>query len=1015
MARWYFWKSWHPQGKAAYWLLLLTFGLLIIYFTYSFFASPSTAIEWQKISRVDKVSVPAETIRIGLFDLNYTFDNYLVKESYQGSAVQLRSWPMVIQLVMVVLSLTVILVVCSAIKGFWFYFGALLFTGVLISFQWEQLLLFGESDKTGLITGLALFLSLMYFFNKIRPDYDLFIRFVAFGSLILLFGVFLYMTATVQHPLVYLVNYGLVAPLVLTAVFIIILGHVMISFFLRIITQTNAVGDKNSIWHFLIISIIYLANLFLLFGRNAGFLDWDILYLNAYLVLVVCAVLGIWDFKDREFQYQNLFAFAPLGGFLYLSLAIICFSTLSYIFVIANDPLIETFEDIVVYSQLSFGLLFIGYIIVNFIQPLMENMQVHRIMYKPRTFPYGTVQIVGLIGVVAFLANANFFPVYQAVAGYYNGIGDLHQLEEEDFVAEQYFKLGDQYGYNNHRSNYSLGALAQQKSDASLSPFYFGEAVKKRPSVYAHVNLGNALLERNKLFDALSSYEQGLKDFEANPYLFNNLAVAYGQTALLDSALYYLLRAGEAPETSQAAQANVLGLIASSEEMFKIDLDSLLHEVIQDKEYLPSLVNTFLLANKYADQSAFSDTGYSWLNRPDSLLNSNEFAYLFNYTFKSPNSLDSIQINQLNGYANSPANARYYEALSVVRAWALYQQNQVTEAVRVLDAFQALNPFQRGYYNNMLALWVLQQDAPELSSKFAEKAKQARFDGALLTHAVSLSEAAALKLVPDREAYQAWDTLYTLSEEGIQESNPLVETMRNIFGNQPFSLPNQSDESIYLYLTYRFSSIAPTRQLEVLKAIENPNHLSLALHDLWLKYPDQHENLKTYIETLMPLPQMNAASQSYVRWLRIFMLEDEQNWSQIISLLEGLEQPSRWHSQLIEYYQFCWLTEQAPSEEAKRIARRMIGNPFFEKGFLRAVHYLYKDPLEQYNLLLKAQRTNPNAPELKQAYVLASLKAGLEGYAEETLVNLQGLMSPSAYEKFLQDYNQLKSEITTVF
>ncbi|MDF9797331.1 hypothetical protein OKW21_002594 [Catalinimonas alkaloidigena] len=480
MNRWYFWKSWHPHTKSIYWGLIVILGLFLIYFTYNFFVSPANVIDWQKISNIEKIKVPTESFRVGLFDLSYEFDNYLITEVYRGSDIQISQATILIQLLAVALSLIVLSVVISALEGFWFYFGALVFTGILISFKFEQLLLFGQADKTTLIIALALYLPAFYYFNHLKPGAGILVRLLGFAVITCFLGALIFVFTEVSTPMINLVNYGLVTPLVLSLIFILLLGNVLISFFLKIITRGNTVGNKNSLLHFLTISIIYLVNVALLYAKNAGYIDWDILYLNAYLILVALTLLGIWDFKDREIQYQSMMSFAPIGALFYITLAIICFSTLSYLYATANDPLVETFEDAVVFSQLSFGTLFMLYIIANFINPLMENMQVHKIMYKPPTFPYGTVQIVGLIGVVAFFLNANMFPLNQAVAGYYNGIGDVYREREDQFVAEQYYKLGDQYGYNNHRSNYSLGTLARAEGDHSLAPFYFSEAIKKK-------------------------------------------------------------------------------------------------------------------------------------------------------------------------------------------------------------------------------------------------------------------------------------------------------------------------------------------------------------------------------------------------------------------------------------------------------------------------------------------------------------------------------------------------------
>ena len=1017
MNSWYFWKSWHTESRTLYWFLLLVLIALLFYFGFVYFYSPATVIDWQKISNVDQVSVPADRIRSGLFDFSYTFDNYLITENYQGSDVQLKRWPMIIQLTVVCFSLLILLVVGSALEGFWFYFSALVFTGIMISFQFEQLLLFGKADKTGLITGLALFLCSLYFFNKIRPDLGLKFRFFTFAGLLLFFGAFLLISAEANFPLVYLVNYGLIAPIILSILFIFLLGHVLISFLLKVITRANTISSSHSLWHFLLVSSIYLANVFLLYARNAGYVDWDVVYLNAFLILVITTLLGIWDFKEREIQYQSLFPFAPMGAFFYLALAIICYGTLSYIFATANDPLVETFEDAIVFSQFSFSLIFTGYIIVNFIQPLMDNMQVYRIMYQPRPFPYSMVSIVGLIAVFAFFLNANMLPFKQAVAGYYNGVADLYRLNDNNFVAEQYYKLGDQYGYSNHRSNYALGTLARSQGDASLAPFYFGEAVKKRPTVYAYVNMGNGLLDTEQFFDALYSYEQGLKEFEQNPFIYNNLAVAYGKTALLDSALLFLSRAAESPATEQAAVTNTLGLIAKNESLLSFDLDSLLNETLQDKSYIPSLVNAFLLANKYEQSDNFlADERFRWMAPQDSMLNSYEFAYLFNYVFNRPLQLDTLQLSQLQAYAAFYASNNFSEALSLVRAWALYQQNQVSEAMRLVDVLQARNPFRRAYYNNLLGMWALQQNAPQVSSEFFDKVDPRRMEGSLLRKAVSLTEASAHFASLRTSAINAWDSIYNLQAEGIMSTDPLVEEVLNVLSEVPADFSGYEDQMLYQFLRYRYADLNKAQQVAALEAFEDPNYLILALHDLWIKYPAERNSTLKYMDQLMPAKEaLNSRGQQFLQWVEVFRLEEEAAWEKIVNHLNEITVLSRWHALHTDYYQAQFLLSDKQDDQVAPLLKRLVGNPFFEKGFLLALNVLNEDPLERYNLLLKAQEINPYATELKKAYILTSLQAGLEFYAEEALSELREQLSTDAYRTFLNTYEEVNAEYTPTF
>jgi len=1019
MNRWYFWKTWHPQTKFLYWGMIVVFTFFVFNFAYHFFTGPSSVIDWQKISNIEKIKVPTASFRVGLFDFSYEFDNYLITEIFRGGEIAISPVSAAIHLFAVALSLVIILVVISALESFWFYFGSLIFSAILISFKLEQLLLFGQADKMALIICLSAYLSTLYYFNKIKPELDILVRLLTFSGITLIVGIILFVFSEVESPLFFLVNYGMVTPLILSVVFIFILGHCLISFFLKIITRGNTVGNKNSLWHFITISLVYLVNVGFLYAYNAGYIDWDILYVNAFVILFIVAIIGIWDFKDREIQYQGMMSFAPLGALLYLSLAIICFSTLAYAFSMANDPLIEAFEDAIVYSQLGFGGLFMLYIIANFINPMMENMQVYKIMYKPPTFPYGTVQIVGLIAVVAFFLNANMLPFHQAIAGYYNGLGDLYQIEDDDFLAQQYYKLGDQYGFNNHRSNYSLGVLAREQKDESLAPFYFSEALKKKPTTYAQVNLGYELLNSGQFFDAMFSFREGLSRFRSNPYLYNNLAITFGKTSVLDSALHYLSLAKNSAATQKAAETNTLALIGKNDNLLSFSLDSLFDEVLTDKTYLPGLVNTFLLANKYvSSQEPFQRNDFPWVDTQDTTLSSFEFAYVFNYAYSRPESLDSSQLKQLSNFPEVFANGNYYEPLLLIKAYVLYQQNQVDAAMRILDQLQALNPFQRGYYNNMLGIWALEQYAPQVAASYFQKAERSRFEDAIFRKGISYTEAIATGDMFREEANTVWDSLLREVDERIAEPNPVLNILKEVINTKNFSVEEKSDAYKYHLLRFRFNELDENDFQKLIQSFEDPNYRALALHDLWLKYESHLKaSLLSQIQLLLDEnPALSSTAKIYMPWLQAFVWEEQGEWAKIYASQDQRTTISRWHKQLSWYYAAKKALSEKNEEQLNAYIQKLSGNPLFVKGYLFALNQMeVEDSLDKYNLLLEALETNPYSAELQQAYVEISLASGMESYAESGLEDLKPLVSEKYFQQYLKRYDSLKAVYAPAF
>lgn len=1017
----YFWKSWNPHSRNFYYFLLLLLAVVLIWYGVSYFRSPSSVIQWELISTIDKVPVEADQFKVGLFDFSYNADHYVVSETYRGSNIQIKIWVAHAFLFVIATSLIVLSVIISVLKRFWYYFGVLLLIGILVSFKLEQLLLFGEPSKIGLFIALALYLPATFYFQSIRPDMGLSPRLVAFAAITLVFALLIALFSEASHPAMALISYGIVAPVVLSIFFIFIIGHVIISLFLIIVTSGNTYNSRHSILHFSILSVIYLGNVFLLYLKNAGFIQWDILYLNAFFILLAAAIGGIWEFRLREVQYQHIFHFNPLGGYFYLMLAIITFTTCSYFFTTANDPIIETLEDSIVFSQMGYGLLFFLYVIANFIGPLMENKQVFRIMYKPTTFPYGTAQIVGTIAATAFFLNTNMFAFYQGVAGYYNGIGDLNWYNEDGFVAEQYYKLGDQYGYNNHRSNYALGMLARMQNDEVLTPYYFREALTKKPSPYAFVNLSNALVENGQFFDALFNLRNGLQQFPQSAYLKNNLALIYGKTSVIDSALFYLEEAIDNSQTKQAAEANTLSVIARSANKLNFSVDTLLQEMAVDQNYRQNQINTLLLLNQQP-QKAPSDLQFEWKMPEDSLLQSFSFAYLYNYLFRYRSEVDSSLLKDVAYLMDKPENGNFYEPLAFALAVVYYETNQVIEAFKILDRLQSLNPFKTGYYNNLLGLWALQQHVPDVAATYFAKAAQSSFEDAKFRKAVSLTEAAAFDNSSSwSEVKQQWQVLSSDTVEVSEGVELVANDMLKVLSDDSLYhyITNEDDAFLYQLLRYRAEDFDIDVLNRILVSYEDINYKVLALHDLSIYYSDLDS---AWLNKQIDLIQsdnmaLSPLGRSYWEWLQVLQMQQKGDYVQIEEKLNQLEPISVWHQYEKQLYRGKIAEIEKDSVTAKKSYQYLISNPFFEEGFLSALAYLYPDESSMtfYNLLLDAVQTNRNSPALLKAYIRACIANGLESYAEESLEDLKALLPPSEYAAFLNSYQQLLQEYQPVF
>jgi Tfp pilus assembly protein PilF len=238
---------------------------------------------------------------------------------------------------------------------------------------------------------------------------------------------------------------------------------------------------------------------------------------------------------------------------------------------------------------------------------------------------------------VLLLFYANFYPVYQSVAGYFNNLGDFYTLKQEYLLAEQYYKLGVQYDYRNHKSNYAIASLARIQGNKVAAITHLRQANAKNPSPYAYGGLSDVYQEENIIFESLFNLQQGVRKFPKNGELHNNLGWLYHRTNIPDSAYHYYRLAADFDAKPEVIQTNLLALWIKNRNLFSLNTDSLLTE--QKSSENISLQNNRLvlsqLARRTADARLLTDFSR------DSVLTRERFAYLFNYTLNQKAQADS--------------------------------------------------------------------------------------------------------------------------------------------------------------------------------------------------------------------------------------------------------------------------------------------------------------------------------------------------------------------------------------
>jgi hypothetical protein len=990
-----FWNSWAKPYKFLWIVLLVLFAGSIICFIGSMLAGNSLVIDWQNVTTLEAIQLPVSSWEHPLASLSIEADSYVAKQNFLGGELQVNLWPAYVLLVLVCLGLSVALAAVSGLKRFWYIAGMALFCGLVVSLRLEQLQLFGRIDKTADVLMFFLFLPFSYYFHSIKPGINLIRRAITFIALFILVGGIFHAFAEVGLPFLYIANYGLPAFIGLSLLVIVLVSPEIIAGIVYLVTASNNEHSQHSLTHFVLASLIYFANLLLYYLEVRNEIDWDIYTISPFYILLISLLAAIWTLRKRTESFLNVISYEPGGALLYISLAIICLSTLSYVFVTANDPFIETFEDAILYTHLGFGGFFFLYIVANFIAPLKQNKRVFDVLYSPRFMPLFTARLTGVIAVLGFYSLHGMWAVFQPVGGYFNAIGDLYSAERNFYLAEQYYKLGGQYKYANHRSNYALASLAVRADKPVQAMLFLKEAVERQPSSFAYANLANLYFNNNLFFDGLFTLREAIKKYPEEGRLYNNLGIQYGKTTLADSALYYLKMAGKDADAEAAAAANELAVLAAKR--IPVLADSLGNEQAgRDMFYQTNLLALYQVAGmqdrapEAANPAALQELGGL------------EAAYLLNYALlkRAPDTLLSRQLQQL---LDSTAVSLYREPASLALAVLYYKQENHFEAFRQLADLSTRSTFNSGRYYELQANWSLEQNAPRLAANYLNLAASLRRPKAAIFAALAMAESG--------KPLEASESLLNMPDSLLDKQQQQLKNRSLLFLNQQdFSeFSGNRNQAAYLALRMQWARLSAPEEVQLLSQISDAGWRARALG--WLAKVKLQQNklseAASYLEQLEQAVEQKGNSEIRREYLQL-LHQLQVMRGELVVPEEGLfpGQAGALYRQAMQR-----INQEDTLGSIQYFERIFSTSPFFELAYAVGIPLLNEQgmPDKAYDFLLKGIYFNPYSVQPKKQYILQSLKIGLDEYAEDELLSLMELLNKEEYEAFVQEYEAART------
>ncbi|NJN41967.1 MAG: hypothetical protein HC811_06835 [Flammeovirgaceae bacterium] len=544
----------------------------------------------------------------------------------------------------------------------------------------------------------------------------------------------------------------------------------------------------------------------------------------------------------------------------------------------------------------------------------------------------------------------------------------------------------------NHHSNYAIADIGQRKYDIVKEQRFYERATKRRPTEMSYLNLSHTYERTSSWIDALLVLEKASIEFPNSPVLENTKGLLFYEIDIPDSAIHYLKKATMHSSYRNSAETNLLAVAADYQ--LPLNTDSLYAAITSTKRGVKS--NTLAYANFTNEKIELQ------LDLSDSSLNLFSATLINNYLLNHLGDVDSVSLNRIKQLARMNVNSVFSESLLFAVSLSHYAEGEVKKAFNVLKEV-IFTSDRQGKYNNTLALWALEQNAPELALRYLEYAIFQNFDPAALTKSVALSEAG---MIP--EAIISWDFI---RKGGDTTLVSLAERMMRILAVSNNLVHQLDDEEKYLYCRYRLKPSDSLQLLQIVSTITDNNYKAKTLLELSQKLYNIDELTPAIIifNRLSEIEVTNSKLIQEGQLLELKLLASQGNYRALETQMKAFSFSARQKNSQ-DYFQAVLLNEKGNFSDAEKYFNHLAAtNPFFEEAVISSAQFHKKhtsDPLKAYNIITDALHEFPESIKLLKAYAIEAKLNGFDDYANSALTRLQARISTPAFRSFIIE-NQL--------
>ncbi|MDZ4714264.1 MAG: hypothetical protein SH819_02240 [Cytophagales bacterium] len=982
-----FWNYWSPAERRIFLVLAGLFALVLAAALVSFFVHPWPVFSWQQLQELQTQEIPVFSFERGNMEFTVPAENFILFERWMANPFEPNLVALDVYFFFFSAGLIVVLSTISLLPRFWFYVGAGLAVFLISSLRWEALLLGGLGNQIPVIGITILFVTILLYFQFFQTASTYWTRTITFALAIVLIALIVSFTSQTNQPLRFLAVNTLPAALVLLVAFILMTAHQLMASFVTLATQsTKTHGLRN----YLIISIIYLLNLWLAYWDRIGWLDWDYT-IPGLALLFISGALTLWNIRQRAPLYEGITSREEFFTLFIWAFGTMAMATAGYFIASANDIVVLTLGDLIIYTHLGYGMMFLIYVGSNFLGVFEKNLPVQKVLYKPTSMPYFTYRFAGLIVTLAFIFyNTWMTPVNHFISGYYTALGDLHFYEPTPKAYNFYRRGHFEALYNQHAST-ALALFEGSNGNYQKQLAYSVDANRFLPTEFTLLNTDHLYLLSGRAYEDIQLLRKAKSIFPSSGVIRNNLGLAYTRVGMADSAAYYFKAAAGDRRTRNSASLNMLGLVTRNN--LKDPVDSI-------SVYLSSAAasvrsNAIALANR---------RGKALETRivlpADSVLDLFNAALLGNYLTNQIARPDTAFISRCIALARVNQNQPFKSMILQAAAGACYASGQVNRAVLLLQEviFSGNN---QGPNNYTLGLWAMDQHKHDVALNHFQYALNYKSAPAALANAVSLAEDGRLN-----EALVAWDTISHRKDTAL---NSQAESMKRVLAAPASWFVDLSPLERLYYVLYRIPLRDTILFQQLVRQIPDEDLQAKAYLHRARKYFSQDEIglASRHFNRLQGLHLTDTRLFVDIKYFELRILAAQHRLSDLQTIVDQgiLFGPFRQTERV--YFEALHQKETGDTAAAARSFRWLAANnSYFDEAVVDAAMYFGADEKKSYTILSEALQVNPHSAKILKAYIPIALSRGFDAYAAGALESLREIISPEALRKYIIE-NQL--------